>query len=318
LDTPDWLKDSSGYKMYYFGNIQNGAAGGCIGLATSPDGIHWTRSGPQPVLSPGNPGDWDGLFIADPTVLFDGTSYFMWFTGADTTWQARIGFATSPDGFTWTKYGGNPILTGGNPQPNYSWEGFGVACPTVLKRNNKFEMYYCGVSWWDFADNGVIDTIKNGYATSTDGSNWVKDPQNPIFNTYSAGYKITEYRGPWTPDAIFMPDESKYYIWYETAYGFGLATADDNSVSINNPHPENNQVYLFPVPAASSLTIKISGISSKDLNTVAIYNETGNEVLRKTLTGNVLHLDVSGLSAGIYLVAISNSKTFHSRKFQKL
>ncbi|MBS1857797.1 MAG: hypothetical protein JST11_20675 [Acidobacteria bacterium] len=39
-----------------------------IGLATSPDGIHWTRYTNNPVIGPGAPGTWDDLRVLAPDV----------------------------------------------------------------------------------------------------------------------------------------------------------------------------------------------------------------------------------------------------------
>jgi len=40
-----------------------------IGLATSPDGIHWTRHGRNPVITPGAPGTWNDMGVLAPDVV---------------------------------------------------------------------------------------------------------------------------------------------------------------------------------------------------------------------------------------------------------
>ncbi len=311
LDTPSWLKDSAGYKMYYFGDTDNVSTGGCIGLATSPNGINWTRYGTQPVLSPGNPGDWDGLFVADPTVIFDGNSYFMWYTGVDTTWQVKIGFAISPDGLTWTKYPGNPVLNGGT---FLSWEGFGVGIPTVLKRNGQFEMWYDGVSYFDVADNGLVDTIRIGYATSTDGAHWSKLNQNPVFGTYSSGYNITEYRGPWAPSVVYRTTDSKYYMWYETGYGFGLATSPDDVLSIFQKNDSEQNFSVYPNPATSFVIIDIADNNNKQQ--LQIFNSLGAVVKEFEITGST-KVNIADIPCGLYFIHFLNQSQ-HTLKFVKL
>lgn len=64
------------YTMWYTGRSQDGAGGG-IGLATSSDGISWTKHAVNPVLEAGAPGAWDALGVGDPSVLYDGTRYTM-------------------------------------------------------------------------------------------------------------------------------------------------------------------------------------------------------------------------------------------------
>jgi predicted GH43/DUF377 family glycosyl hydrolase len=40
-----------------------------IGLATSPDGTHWTRYAQNPVITPGAPGSWNDLRVLAPDVV---------------------------------------------------------------------------------------------------------------------------------------------------------------------------------------------------------------------------------------------------------
>jgi len=82
-----------------------------IGHATSSDGVNWVRH-PSAVLEPG-PLLWDSYQVYGPGVIFDGASYHMWYAGI---WGygtylggVQIGYATSPDGISWTKDPENPI-----------------------------------------------------------------------------------------------------------------------------------------------------------------------------------------------------------------
>ena len=107
--------EGSMYKMWY------GAWDGVtfqIGYAYSSDGINWTKyndtlttSHPylesDPVLKLG-PGAWESVWVYYPQVYFDGNTYHMWYAGNNGT-NDRIGYATSPDGITWTKHG-TPVL----------------------------------------------------------------------------------------------------------------------------------------------------------------------------------------------------------------
>ncbi len=224
LDTPEIIHDDGGFKLYYFGDTDNNPQGGSIGIAISSDGIHWSRPLEQPVLNPGQPGEWDGLFIESPSVVYDSSNhtYFMYYSGVDSTWRVRIGGAFSTDGINWSKFPENPILTEGAP---WEWDGFSVATPSVIKRDTLFEMWYCGASVRDFMEDGRIDTLWIGYATSTDGIHWRKFDGNPLFGTYTSPFKPEEIRGPWAPDVVFISGQGEFKMWYETAYGFGLATS---------------------------------------------------------------------------------------------
>jgi uncharacterized repeat protein (TIGR01451 family) len=100
---PRVIKNGSTYEMWYHSNDQ-------IGLATSTDGINWTKYLGNPVLTEG----WDGAAIWGAWVLLEGSAYKMWANSGTGATQG-IGYATSPDGIAWTMYGGNPVLTPGAP-----------------------------------------------------------------------------------------------------------------------------------------------------------------------------------------------------------
>jgi sucrose-6-phosphate hydrolase SacC (GH32 family) len=226
MDTPEILHDSSGYKLYYFGDTIAGGSNlhpsrrASFGVATSPDGITWTKYAGNPILTHGSNTEWDRSWIESPAVLWDSAAgtYLMWYSGVDTlTWRIGVGLATSPDGFTWTKYAGNPVLA---PGAAGSYDDMWAAVPAVIKRDSTYEMWYSGLS----STTGYT-TLNLCYATSTDGINWTRFSGNPLFDTHTAPHTAAvDSSGPWAPDVVF--DGSEYRMWYETAAGFCLATSD--------------------------------------------------------------------------------------------
>lgn len=102
-----------------------------VGYAESTDdGITWTARNPVWVLRAGSdPGAWDGTAVANPYVIFDGSTYHMWFAGALNglpAATASIGYAFSNNGIEWTKHRDNPVVqsTGGWAyQPAVSFDG---------------------------------------------------------------------------------------------------------------------------------------------------------------------------------------------------
>jgi sucrose-6-phosphate hydrolase SacC (GH32 family) len=57
-----------------------------IGLATSTDGINWTRYSGNPILQPGSSGAWDEKQVLDPSLVIDLDAppeerYKMWYNG---------------------------------------------------------------------------------------------------------------------------------------------------------------------------------------------------------------------------------------------
>jgi len=312
LDTPEWIKDALGYKLYYFGDADNDPIGSAIGLATSNDGIHWQRYGTQPVLKPGNPGDWDELYIESPSVLFDGQMYYLWYSGVDSTYRVRIGVAISKDGVTWTKFTSNPVIDVGTIN---SWEGFSVATPTVIKRRGIFEMWYCGASYYDLIDNNAIDTIRIGYATSSDGLHWTKYAYNPVMSTYDDPYTVFESRGPWAPDVIYRPLENKYYMWYETAYGFGLATAPDDLLTIKEKQWAPFRFTLSPNPVTDILRIRFSAVENPQ-GKIQLFNILGKQIGEYAIS-QTMQIDTSILPPGIYFLVLKGRST-QIQKFIKL
>jgi len=86
-------------------------------LATSPDGINFTRVGT--VFGMGDPGQWDDAEVWHfDIVKYDGT-FYMYYMGAD-TWgvDEDIGLATSSDLINWTRSAENPVITSGD----YWWD----------------------------------------------------------------------------------------------------------------------------------------------------------------------------------------------------
>jgi len=164
------LHDGAKFKMWYgatgssFGSIY-------VGYAESPDGSVWTKwLDPLPGLEPGPPGAWDDVGVNPSTVLIDGASYRMWFMamefngGAFDRW--RIGYATSPDGLTWTKYP-DPVLVGSLP-----WEGDLLYFPEVVPSGGGYAMWYSAV-----VPNQIAAI---GYAISPDGIHWGRSTYNPV------------------------------------------------------------------------------------------------------------------------------------------
>lgn len=162
---PNVLKESEGvYKMYYVGWDSSFVA--AIGLATSADGIHWTKYPGNPVMTIGPVGAYDHV-MWEGEVRKEGDVYKMWYQSSLDGVAYKSNYATSPNGITWTKYEGNPIIEGGAGK----WDQDYVGIRSVLKIGDTYHAWYEGsnltpsLSWNPF---GV------GYATSSDGIHWTK------------------------------------------------------------------------------------------------------------------------------------------------
>lgn len=190
---------SGRYMMWYVGTPES--LNCQIGVATSPDGLHWTKYPDNPVIRLGPKGSWDESILICQSVLYDQEEkvFKMWYIGGTPEGIFSIGLATSPDGFHWTKYPGNPVLRVTEP-----WEGTVMEAFTVLKTREGYKIWYGG-------NDLSRDKAAIGYATSPDGINWVKHPSNPIFVPDSPnrwdGYSVSD------PDVIYH--EGLYHMWYK-------------------------------------------------------------------------------------------------------
>jgi predicted GH43/DUF377 family glycosyl hydrolase len=219
------VKDGSTYKMWYSGS--NGIDVK-IGYATSADGISWTKSGSNPIISNGVGGSWDSISVRRPIVLKEGATYKMWYNGTqDENTGFNIGYATSSDGISWTKYGSAPVFSRGT---NPDWDYSNVWSASIIKRGTEYEMYYAG--------NSNNNHHKIGYAYSNDGISWTKYEDNPVMSN-GAG-------GSWNDERLSYPivmlDGTIYKMWYTGNDGalnrVGYATMDapaDSTPPISTP-----------------------------------------------------------------------------------
>jgi len=132
--------DGALYRMWYNGQAYMYVTLK-IGVATSPDGISWTKYAHNPVLVPGSSG-WDSYHIYTGPVIKKESSYLMWYSGQQSS-TVRVGLATSPDGFSWTKQSGNPVLDVGPPE---TWDSAYIFAMSVVKKADRLLMWYWGAS----------------------------------------------------------------------------------------------------------------------------------------------------------------------------
>ncbi|UCG26084.1 MAG: right-handed parallel beta-helix repeat-containing protein [Chloroflexota bacterium] len=207
---PRVISDTGKYRMWYGAwNPTNPGWGNGIGLAESTDGTTWTKFESNPVLGPGEPGEWDGQIRRRHSVLKDDDIYRMWFAGNnDDDYIWRFGYATSPDGIDWDVYP-DPVLSPGAGE----WDDR-IFDPFVLKDGAVFKMWYRGC---------LSGSCAIGYATSNDGVNWDKHPAGPV---------LVGTDGEWDEDSTMSPwvikNGDTFEMWYISFWGgIGNATSPD-------------------------------------------------------------------------------------------
>jgi predicted GH43/DUF377 family glycosyl hydrolase len=191
----------------------------------------WTKYEGNPVLQAGAPGEWDEGWVYTSAVRYDGTTYHMWYGGGGGTVSGAIGYATSPDGVTWTKYAGNPVLEPGDAG---TWDAVVVLPAAILWDGATYHLWYLGTTSPDLS--GVQQT---GYATSPDGVTWTRHPANPVLRVGGAGM--------WDEGAAVitsvLAEGGTFRAWYlgfppDMSYGaIGYATSLDGVTWSKRPEP---------------------------------------------------------------------------------
>jgi lysophospholipase L1-like esterase len=172
---PDVLYDGKQYLMWYTGDAGIKHPAGFftyqIGLATSRDGVTWTRANNgQPVLGNGPKGSPDEVQAATPSVLREGDGYRMWYAAWAKAHNHTICVARSVDGITWERENGGQPVQGLNPSIAYGH--------AVTRIGDRYIMLYMALS-----------AARSLYAAaSTDGTHWTMlNDGKPVILTGSAG-----------------------------------------------------------------------------------------------------------------------------------
>jgi predicted GH43/DUF377 family glycosyl hydrolase len=281
LSTPWVMKVGNSYYMYYGGN--DGAVAR-IGLATSPDGITWTKNVNNPILGTGV--KFDTVHVYGCAVIKDGNTWRMWYTGNDGSGVNgdNVGYATSANGVAWNKQNnGNQVIARG---AGGSFDSSSIAVPWVGRIGHRFIMYYSGF-------NGVDYAI--GAAESFDGLTWTK---------LNNGNAVLNHGGGATWDSSRMLEHSivmfdnRYYMWYaggttNSNTKVGLAIANSYMTS---GHVQSNKILLdqgmnwdrieLKKAEPTGTTVKISVVDPvSNLPINGFDNRTESDINISTLNG---------------------------------
>ncbi|HVY61906.1 MAG TPA: hypothetical protein VHF22_09645, partial [Planctomycetota bacterium] len=171
MRTPAIVKSGSTYMLYYTCSKGNGSS---TSLATSTDGIHWTKHPANPVLK-GVSGQFDAYQADAGSVIVDGGAFKLWYTARAASGSATaVALATSPDGVVWTRAGA-VLFQGASGE----WDESQINSPCVAKVGATYRMWYTGIQG---------PRVAIGHATSADGVNWTKDGANPVFEASTSGW----------------------------------------------------------------------------------------------------------------------------------
>jgi predicted GH43/DUF377 family glycosyl hydrolase len=298
VDDPTVAKVGATYVMWYSGTSEDGS-GPEIFMATSSDGVAWTRAnGGNPVLT-GTAGAFDADGVYAPDVIYDPTDlitpYRMYFAGKSSTFGG-IGYATSADGVTWLQYKGatglfpTPVVDHGAPG---SADSFSAADPSVMKDGSVWKMWYTG-------DDSNKKRI--AYATSSDGVNWAKGgkvlaPEDPgvSANIAFGAFAPTVWK---TATGYSMLLTGRKLVSGSTFQTKIMSTTSTDGISWSGPSPALN-------PSGTNSNFDFSNLNSPDL----FQDPASPSPFKLYYSGNTI--DANGnFHTRIGLAASSNGTSF--------
>lgn len=191
------------FKMWF-------SSGDVIGYAESTDGIDWVTND-EPVIPAGNPGAWDEERMSG-SVLRVNDTLKMWYSGSSDNFQYEIsiGYAWSLDNIVW-HLELDPVLENGEPG---NWDETGVFQPVVYYEGGTYHMWYSGFEGLTF-----WDSMQEGYATSTDGINWVKDTNNPVITLGEDG----SFYDTWIIGGSVLFTDNEFHMWFAGWDGYSTS-----------------------------------------------------------------------------------------------
>jgi predicted GH43/DUF377 family glycosyl hydrolase len=180
----------------------------------------------NPVFSGTGMDTWDEEIRERGYILKEGNRYHLWYTGYRKNGDDKtmhLGYATSPDGYNWTRYNTNPIF-------NENW----VEDMMVIKSDNVYYMFAEG-----------RDDIAH-MLSSTDKIHWKE--HGPLQIRYSNGEPLS--KGPYGTPTV-LKENNVWYLFYErNDEAIWLATSKDLNVWTNiqdepvlNKGPETYDKY---------------------------------------------------------------------------
>jgi len=154
-----------------------------------PELVEFTPYEHNPVFAGRGPGHWDEMIRERGWILREGGLYHLWYTGYTLPESnvKHLGYATSPDGLTWTRHPDNPLYTD-------HW----VEDMMVLK---------LGATYYMFAE-GENDRAE--LLTSTDAVHWTW--QGTLDVRMADGKPLSA--GPFGTPTVFLKDGT-WYLFYE-------------------------------------------------------------------------------------------------------
>jgi len=169
------IDDAGEFRMYYsrtygFGGEPEKPRE--VWTAHSTDGTNWI----------------DHTFIVGdnayfPSPLYENGTYHLWYRTEEISVSGKTYHISSSDGVNFS----DPTIVNLNEGGNDTWEKGINVIGSVIKTTNGFQTWFGGGI--KFFENSDRITCAIGVAYSSDGINWTKSPNNPVFYASPLGYE---------------------------------------------------------------------------------------------------------------------------------
>ncbi len=263
------ITTDSGYVMYYSGGTKYPpppSDHAMVGMATSPDGITWTKyddptttaapfAESDPVLPLGSPGSYDSGLAWECDVLPTQNGFEMFYTGDDDTWTMgeQICYATSTDGIHWVKDPNNPFLD--HTQP---WATMDIVAPSVIKIDGTYFLYYTGnTNWYDgqigLATGTVVSSVGSAFSPVGKTFELLQNTPNP-FNT-DTQIRFVMQQNSHVKLEIFDLSGKRIITLLDEVQSAGLHTVIWNGSDETGGNVANG-IYLYRMQAGNSMSIR--------------------------------------------------------------
>ncbi|MCK6526762.1 hypothetical protein L6R50_04135 [Myxococcota bacterium] len=153
---------------------------------------------------------WNDQRVEQPSIVFDGSEYKMYYRGEVNANYMSFGLATSQDGVTWTEYEDNPVYT---PWVDAAaWDKNSASSPWAVYDANDvaapYKIYYHAKL---VSGKRVI-----GLITSTDGIAWTPYGTGPIVSNTAGWYDSDNAHNP---TVLIDSLTGEYQMWYSGKQG---------------------------------------------------------------------------------------------------
>ena len=198
--------------------------------------VEFTPYDHNPVFSGTKEETWDKHIRERGFILVENGMYRMWYTGYNDSDNATkyLGYATSPDGISWTRYEKNPVF-------NQKW----TEDMFVFRVEDKYYMYAEGL-------NDVAHLL-----ISDDGISWQEQGDLKVLTT-----KGDTIPGPYGTPSILIENRKWHLLYERNDEGVWLAVSDDHMIWTNvqdEPVLKKGPGNYDPGAVACNQVIKFKG-----------------------------------------------------------